>query len=382
MKKDNVSKFVGSVGLNKSLLFIGGSVDTVPALGHALSLGYNVYVTDGNPESPGIKWAKKHGDGWGIADTYSTIETLKIADNWPINGIIAVGCDVGPIVSDVANMLGLPHIPRAISNYGWHKDRLKALLLAANIPIAPAPPSYMGKYFVIKPVGGRGARGVYRLKWGDPNLDEYCTKSRKFSPTNKILLEQWVNGPQISTETLVWNRLCTFTGKIDRNYPLLTTLSPYVIETGGQGPSVYEGTELGDRIKDLIQKVVDNLGIQSGTIKGDVVLNEEKGYEPTLIECAIGRMSGGLMCSHIIPIIYGIDFLRGAFSIACGEAPDLTVIREKKFIRSIFEMPGKAKNMTERGKFYIGIGRSREEAREKALEVLVERFTDSSDCSM
>jgi len=361
----------------KSLLFIGGSVDTVPALGHALSLGYDVYVTDGNPEAPGIKWAKKHGAGWGIANTYSSADTLKVAKDYPINGIIAVGCDVGPIVSDVANALGLPHIPRPVSDFGWYKGELKALLTkrnGVNVPVAPAPSAYVGKYFVIKPIGGRGARGVYRLKWADPNFDEYCAKSRKFSPTNKILVEQWVNGPQISTETLVWNYLCAFTGMIDRGYTLLTTLAPYVIETGGQGPSVYEGTELGEKIKDLVQKVVDNLGMQSGTIKCDIVLNEEKSYEPTLIECAIGRMSGGYMCSHIVPLIYGMDFLAGAFSIACGEAPDLTVTRERKFIHSIFEMPGKAENMAERGRFFLGVGRSRDEARNKALEVLRERF--------
>ena len=379
--------------MSKSLLFIGGSVDTVPALGHALSLGYNVYVTDGSPESPGIKWAKRYGAGWGIADTYSTIETLEAARDWPIDGVIAVACDVGPIVSDVANALGLPHIPRAISDYGWYKDDLKLRLTKKdkiNIPVA-SPATRDDKYTIIKPIGGRGARGVYRIPYPEDKetFDRYCTKALIAAghqtgtpPLGKILFEQWVEGPQISTETLISNYLCVFTGMIDRTYALLTTLSPYVIETGGQGPSVYEETELGDRIKDLVQKVVDNLGIQSGTIKCDVVLNEEKNYEPTLIECAIGRMSGGLMCSHIIPLIYGMDFLAGAFSIACGEAPDLTVTGEKRFIHSVFEMPGKAENMTERGKFFLGIGKSREEAREKALEVLVERFTDSSDCSM
>ena len=191
-----------------------------------------------------------------------------------------------------------------------------------------------------------------------------------------------MNGPQISTETLIWDYLCVFTGMTDRMYPLLVTLAPYVIETGGQGPSVYEGTELGDKIKDLVQKVVDNLGIRSGTIKCDIVLNEEKNYEPTLIECAIGRMSGGYMCSHYLPLSYGVDFLAGAFSIACGEAPDLTVIKEKRFTHGVYEMPGKAENMTERGRFFLGIGRNREEARSKALEVLLERFIDNSDRSV
>ena len=368
--------------MSKSLLFIGGSVDTVPALGHALSLDYNVYVTDGNPEAPGIKWAKKYGAGWGIASTYSVIQTLEVAKDYPINGIIAVGCDVGPIVSDVANMLGLPHIPRAVADYGWYKDELKSLLTkknGINVPVAPSLYGLSNKYVVIKPIGGRGARGVYRVQQNDPDFNKYCAKSRKFSPINKILVEQWVNGPQISTETLVSNYLCIFTGMIDRTYTLLTHLAPYVIETGGQGPSVYEGTKHGDRVKDLIQKVVDNLGMESGTIKGDVVLDEENGYEPTLIECAIGRMSGGYMCSHIVPLNYGIDFLGGAFSIACGEAPDLTVTRERRFTHSIFEMPGKAKDMTERGKFFMGIGKSREEARGKALEVLVERFVNYTD---
>ena len=369
----------------RGLLFIGGGVETVCALGYAKSLGYDVYVTDRNSESPGVKWAKKHGAGWGIADTYSSTDTLEIAKDWPIDGVIAVGCDVGPVVSNVANVLRLPHTPCAASDYGWYKDELKSLLTkknGMNVPVAPRPCKEKGKYIVIKPIAGRGARGVYKILDTDPDFDYWCNKARKFSPRGKILIEKWVNGPQISTETLIWDYLCVFTGMTDRMYPLLVTLAPYIIETGGQGPSVYEGTELGDKVKDLVQKVVDNLGIRSGTIKCDIVLNEEKNYEPTLIECAIGRMSGGYMCSHYLPLSYGVDFLAGAFSIACGEAPDLTVIKEKRFTHGVYEMPGKAENMTERGRFFLGIGRNREEARSKALEVLLERFIDNSDRSV
>lgn len=369
----------------KSLLFIGGGVETVCALGHAKSLGYDVYVTDRNSESPGVKWAKKHGAGWGIADTYSSTDTLEIAKDWPIDGVIAVGCDVGPVVSNVANVLRLPHTPCAASDYGWYKDELKSLLTkknGMNVPVAPRPCKEKGKYIVIKPIAGRGARGVYRILDTDPNFDSWCVASRKYSPRNKILIEQWVEGPQVSTETLIWNYLCGFTGMTDRTYSLLTTLAPYVIETGGQGPSIYEETNSAKEIRSLIQRVVDNLGIKNGTIKCDIVLNEEKDYEPTLIECAIGRMSGGYMCSHYIPLSYGVDFLAGAFSIACGESPDLAIIREKRFTHGVYEMPSKAKNMTERGKFFLGIGKTREEARIQALGVLNERFVNNSDRSV
>ena len=88
----------------------------------------------------------------------------------------------------------------------------------------------------MKPVDNRGARGVVILRDGvDVNWAYSLALSQ--SPTNKLILEKYLTGPQVSTESIVVNGQATTIGFSDRNYEFLEKYSPFVIENGGQLPS-------------------------------------------------------------------------------------------------------------------------------------------------
>ena len=123
------------------------------------------------------------------------------------------------------------------------------------------------------------------LKWA------YDT-AMSYSPSNRIMVESFLFGPQISTEALVVNSKVYTIGVSDRNYEFLDKYSPHIIENGGDLPS-FLSNEDQRQIICAFEKSAPALGIENGVIKGDMVLHEGKPY---IIEIA-ARLSGGYFCS-------------------------------------------------------------------------------------
>jgi biotin carboxylase len=204
---------------------------------------------------------------------------------------------------------------------------LRELVLQKGLPL------------VIKPVDSRGARGVLRLT-DNIDLDWAFEFSRQQSPTGRVMVEEFLAGPQISTESIVLDGVAHTPGLSDRNYEFLETFAPHIIENGGDLP-----TQLSEpaqqSIKDLIQHAAASMGIHSGVVKGDVVLHAGK---PRIIELA-ARPSGGYFCTHEIPLSTGVDFVGAAIRLALGEKIDARdlVPRFQKHVcqRYLFPRPGR-----------------------------------------
>src|SRR5207244_7258015 len=102
-------------------------------------------------------------------------------------------------------------------------DDLRAIVAARGLPL------------VLKPVDGRGARGVLRLT-AATDLAWAFAHAKSQSRSGGVMVEEYLAGPQISTEGLLLggcgdhNTTCGF---IDRNYEHLDTYSPYIVENGG-----------------------------------------------------------------------------------------------------------------------------------------------------
>ncbi len=348
-----------------NILFIGGPIDSLPSLGKAKSLGYNCFIVDGDPDCPGLRWASRYGNGL-VASTYDAdmIITLVKYAGWKIDGVVSIGCDVGPVVSLVSEGLGLKnHIPYETALLSWDKRQLKDRLRQSGIPV----PSLVD--IVVKPSNGRGSRGLNIVAASNIS-GSWVDWAREQSPGGEVMFEQYIRGPQVSTESIVY-RGQAYTYLTDRDY------SQGIYEVGGWGPSKWE-TEppfLGRqpeavRIRATVQRAVNALGVTEGCVKGDLVLNEEYGLEPTVIELALGRISGGNSAVLYLALGYGIDFIGAVLALACGDnpLPFLEPKGEPRFVRGVFEMRGVVTCNKDRGRFHLSLGRTREEAERKAGE--------------
>jgi biotin carboxylase len=196
-----------------------------------------------------------------------------------------------------------------------------------------------GRDLVIKPVDSRGSRGVQRVaKTAD--LAKAFMLARSYSPTERVMVEQYLPGPQVSTESLVTGGRCYTPGFSDRNYEFLERYAPFFIENGGDLPSQLP-METQDKVRALVARAASAMGVTDGTVKGDIVVHEG---EPYVIELA-ARLSGGFFCTREIPLNTGVDFIGGAIKVALGEPVSEAEMTPSQSIpvvqRYAFPKPGK-----------------------------------------
>jgi biotin carboxylase len=129
------------------------------------------------------------------------------------------------------------------------------------------------------------------------------------------MVEQYLDGPQVSTESVVVDAKCFTPGFSDRNYEYLERYAPFFIENGGDLPS-HLSEAVQAKVRDVVARAAAALGVTRGTVKGDIVVHNG---EPHVIELA-ARLSGGFFCTREIPLNTGVDFIGTAIKVALGES--------------------------------------------------------------
>jgi len=311
--------------MSKTLLIVSGGIEAADAAKRAKEMGLYVVVSDRDPQAPGFEYA----DSCILADVYAPDETAAAAERYarklrPIDGVICVAADAPLTVATVNKRLGLAGISIESAKLACDKLAMKERFLACGVPIpwfSPvATPQALarvaierGRNLVIKPVDSRGSRGVQRVEQV-ADLDKAFYFAQEHSPTDRVMVEQYLSGPQVSTESIVVNGTCYTPGFSDRNYEYLERYAPYFIENGGDLPS-HLSPEIQAKVRDVVGRAAAALGIVNGTVKGDIVVH--KG-EPHVIELA-ARLSGGFFCTREIPLNTGVDFIGAAIKVALGE---------------------------------------------------------------
>ena len=334
----------------KTLWIISGGLEAVPGIQHAKGMGFKTVVSDGNLDAPGFKYS----DYQIVASTYDIEETLKLALQFneqvrPIDGVISVAADVPMTVAKVAEALKLPGISMQTAQLSSDKFLMKKHFAEQGISVPwfaiVESPSHLKKIvsekdfsLIIKPVDSRGARGV--LKLSDAiDFNWAYDYSRLYSPSRKVMVEEFLSGPQISTESVMLNGKGFTSGFSDRNYEYLERFSPFVVENGGQMPSALSATER-QQVSALAEKAALAMGITNGTAKGDLVLTPEG---PKVIEMA-ARLSGGWFCTNQIPYATGVDLMGAAFKIVLNEpvteAELIPKYQKAVAVRYFFPKPG------------------------------------------
>lgn len=335
----------------KTLLIVCGGIEATHGITLAKSMGHHVVVADMNADAPGMKIA----DDILIASTYDVAGTVAAAKHYhesvrPLGGVMCIGADVPLTVAKVAETLGLPGISMASAGLAADKLAMKDCFAAAGVPIpfyAPvASAAELGQIMaahgpdmVLKPVDSRGSRGVIRLG-PSSDLDWAFAASKENSPTGRVMVEAYLDGPQISTESVVIDGTGYTPGFSDRNYEYLDRYAPYFIENGGDMPSHLDA-DVQATVCDVVARAAAAMGITNGNVKGDIAL---AGGKPYVIELA-ARLSGGYFCTLEIPINTGVDLVGAVIKQALGEPVDPADLRPKfqrpTVQRYVFPEPGK-----------------------------------------
>ncbi|NWG45332.1 MAG: ATP-grasp domain-containing protein [Alphaproteobacteria bacterium] len=314
----------------RTILIISGGVEALPGIERARALGFRVAVSDGNPRAPGAALA----DHFLEASTYDPAATAAaaqglVAAGVRLCGVLSVGADVPVTVATVAQRLGLPGLDLETARICADKLAMKRHFEKAGVPVPWFAPvatrrdlaialAERGRTLVLKPVDSRGSRGVIRVT-ARTDLAWALAEALSYSPSKRLLVEDYIPGAQISTESLIIEGRTLTPGFSDRNYERLGEFGPFFVEDGGDLPSRLPPARQ-EAIRRLIEETATALGMRSGTLKGDVVWDNASD-RPLIIEVA-PRLSGGYFCSHEIPLNTGVDFLGIAIRLAAGESVD------------------------------------------------------------
>ena len=303
--------------MNKNLiLIIGGGIESIPGIMHLQKNGHDVLVVDKSSKAP----SKKISNYFIKSSIYNIQDILKKTIDFnktrKINAVLSLSADVPLTVAKCANALGLYSIPIKAAKIFSDKLLMKKFFKknGINTPFFKSIKSLQelkknlkkkkGKDYIIKPLDNRGARGVLKFQAND-NIEKLYKKTKKNTNKNKILLEEFLSGQQLSTESVVYNSKVVTVGISDRNYDKLKDYSPYVIENGSDLPSYYTKRYY-KKINSLIKKIAKKSQIKNGSLKGDLVIHKNKIY---VIEIA-ARLSGGYFSSKMIPAYNHYDLLK------------------------------------------------------------------------
>ncbi len=342
--------------MSKTILILGASHDQEYAYITAKEKGIRTIAVDQNPKSLCFK----------IADDYANISTRDIASlktyikayskKIKIDGVMTMGSDIPYIVSELAQMLGNPWISKETAFLGSNKLAMKERWQKDGVPI----PNFkivksasevrqfakkVGFPLIIKPTDRSGARGVFLLE-KHHDLEKYFRLSQDVSYSKTVMAEEYLSGPQISTESIIYDNFAATPGFVDRNYNMNARYSPQIMENSGDTPSILSREEQ-KRVCNLVERAARSLGVQRGVAKGDVVLTKNG---PKMIEMAV-RLSGGNFSDGFIPISIGVNIVATVIDIAVGNKPNLLDLRQKHnpigvSVRYFFPHPGRLMKIT------------------------------------
>jgi biotin carboxylase len=326
-----------------SIFILGAGVMQLPAIRAAKAMGWRVIAADGSREAEGVPYADRfeHVD---LKDRDAmTAAVKKCMKDGGVDGVFTAGTDFSATVAWVAEQCGLPGLAYETALDATDKGRMRRKFREHGVPqpdfmeLAEGDdprivPETLPFPLVVKPVDNMGARGVKRIDTMEA-LTESFAAALTFSRAGRVIVEEYVAGPEFSLDALVYGGKPTLCGLAERHI----FFEPYFVEMGHTMPAVLDEPTKA-KIAAVFFQGIRALGIDAGAAKGDIKLSARG---PMVGEIA-ARLSGGYMSGWTYPYATGVEVTRSALRIAVGLPPDRLAPREHSFSaeRAFISLPG------------------------------------------
>lgn len=300
-------------------MIVGASVLQLPAIVKAKEMGLHVAVVDFNPQAMGIPYADEYYN----ASTMDEDAVLAAAESYKPDGIMTLATDM-PMrgVAKVSEKLHLHSINYETAVKATDKYEMIKAFKAHNVPSPwffvvdsleelKAQEKDVTFPCIIKPTDNAGSHGVAKVYSFQELLENYAF-SYSCSRHGKVIVEEFLEGPEISVEVLVLNGVVNVLQITDK----ITTEAPHFVEMGHTQPS---------RLPDDIQTAIRNvavtackaIGIDKGPAHVEMKVTKRG---PMMIELG-ARMGGDNITTHLVPLSTGIDMVGSTIKVAMGEEP-------------------------------------------------------------
>lgn len=249
------------------------------------------------------------------------------------DGILACSELAVPLVSTVARSLGLPGLAESTALVVRDKRLMRARLCAAGLrspdfvelrgPDQWPRAARLRMPVVVKPATGYSSFGVVRvddlteLAAAVGTVWELCRGELDYGhrpdDTQALLVEEYVAGPEISVESLVYQgevRVCAISAKGDLP-------GPYFEEVRFRAPAPLP-VDVRAAVTREVVAAHAAFGVDVGVTHTELRLREET--EPFVLEMG-ARVGGGGFLHHLARVGAGVDLAGDALRIAAGVRP-------------------------------------------------------------
>ena len=310
--------------MKKRIMILGASVLQLPGIEKAKEMGYEVIAVDMDPNAVGFKSA----DICLVVSTIDIPAVVQAAKEYRIDGVMTLASDM-PMrtVAAVAKECGLVGIDMDTAIKATNKAEMREALAAGNVPIPEfhrvrTENAYreaiacFEEKCIVKPADNSGSRGVYLINnvKDEKQVAEAYAHSKQFSRSGEIVVEEYMEGPEVSVETMSVDGVCHVVQITDK----LTTGAPYFVEMGHNQPSM-----LSEAVKADIRRVAiaanRAIGIKNGPSHTEIKVTKQGAK---IVELG-ARLGGDCITTHLVPLSTGVNMVEMCIRIAMGEKPEI-----------------------------------------------------------
>lgn len=330
---------------NKKLLILGGSEFQIPLILEAKDLGIITYVIDINIDAPAMEYAD-YKYQMSIKDKEGVLKIAKeIMPDGVTVGMVDVAVPTCAYINQELNLNGLD-VVTAIN--ATNKYEMIKCFKKFNVPC----PNYcyvscnelneikdcnLDFPLIIKPIDMAGSRGIYLVNNHDDFL-KALKESSEISDTGNLLIEEYMEGPEVSVEIVVRDGNPNVIQITDKS----TSGPPHFAETGHLQPSRLPA-DVKEKIKEVACNAAKSLGLVNSLGHAELKITSTG---PKMIELG-ARAGGDAIGEQLILLSTGVSFSKIAIDIAFGYDVDIPSVKnEISCIRFIQSKKGILKNVS------------------------------------
>lgn len=244
---------------------------------------------------------------------------LDICESVKIDGICSIASDLAVItVNYVAEKLNLISNSSLYSEIMTNKYLMRLCFIENDIPspkffriTSEAIDNINLTYpVIVKPTDRSGSRGVEKVE-DALLLSIAVNRSRKESFLNEVIVEEFIEGQEVSVESISWKGKHYILQITDKE----TTGAPHFVELAHHQPSSLSDN-IQNRIKNIVYKALTALHIEYGASHSELKITSENDIK--VIEIG-ARMGGDFIGSDLVYLSTGYDFVKAVINIALGD---------------------------------------------------------------
>lgn len=325
----------------RRILVFGAGYNQTLLIRACKALGYYTLVTDPNENAPGRELA----DRFVVLAPKDFEAHCRVIEEEEVQGIVTCQMENPlPLMARLAKKYNLLFPSTEVIQRARNKYLMKQAFLKAGVPCAHGQIIEEGEIIdhidlskfqfplIIKPVDSYSSRGVYKVN-SLPELKERYEEALRFSSTRQVLIEEFLEGPEVSVEAVTYQGLTHIVQITDK----VITPYPNTVELAHYQPSQL-GTEDQRSIKEVVKAAVSALGIDYSGSHAELKLTKDG---PKMIEIG-ARLGGDYISSYLTTLSTGVDMNRAIAQIAMGEHPDIdSSIKQYSGIQYVNWQPGK-----------------------------------------